>query len=232
MSVFQSFMDAFRSRTDNSHFHTPTEIVAPEGKPAISLRPLREEDDIEWNTLRYNNRDWLEPWESGDPMHGQGISFSQWVRRERELAEAGSEIVFMVEFEGQIVGQISLGAICYGSMRTGTVGYWIDHNHAGLGFTPLALAMLADWAFGAIDGPRLHRLEIDILPSNNRSKRVVEKLGIPREGLRREYMYINGEWRDHEAYALLLSDVENTVVDRLGDSVTSDQERPERTRSR
>ncbi|MFT8638410.1 GNAT family N-acetyltransferase [Bifidobacterium sp.] len=223
MSVFQSLRDAFRPHFDNSHFRTPIEIDAPEGMPAIRLRPVREEDDVEWNTLRSRNREWLEPWESGDPMHGSGISFLQWVRRERELAESGSEIVFMVEYEGSIVGQISLGAICYGSMRTGTVGYWMDRGHAGLGFAPLALAMLADWAFAAVDGPRLHRLEIDILPSNQRSKRVVEKLGIPREGLHREYMYINGRWRDHDSYALLSTDVETTVTERLGRSVFNDR---------
>jgi ribosomal-protein-alanine N-acetyltransferase len=116
-----------------------------------------------------------------------------------------------------IVGQISLGAISYGSMRTAVMGYWVDQRYAGRGITPMAAALLADWALRDASGPRLHRLEIAILPQNERSKRVVNKIGAHYEGVRRRYMFIRGQWRDHETYSLLEDD---TVLGFVTDLVS------------
>lgn len=49
----------------------------------------------------------------------------------------------------------------------------------------------------AFDELNLHRLEANIMPSNQASIRVVEKLGFYQEGYSKEYLFINGSWRDH-----------------------------------
>ncbi|MBW3092381.1 GNAT family N-acetyltransferase [Bifidobacterium sp. 82T10] len=194
------------------HAATPVPASGVAAYPAaglpIRLRPLTMDDEDEWNTLRWCNRDWLAPWDSGDPMHGSPLTFAMWIQRQRQSEANGTGALFAIERNMRIVGQISLGAISYGAMRTGVVGYWVDQRQAGHGFAPLAVAMLADWAFYDPSGPRLHRLEIAILPENARSKRVAEKLGAHYEGVRPGYMYINGRWRDHETYSLLAEDAE------------------------
>ena len=124
-------------------------------------------------------------------------------------------MVAAIEYDSALVGQISLGAISYGAMRTGVVGYWVDQNHAGLGIAPMAVALMADWAMFDVSGPRLHRFEIAILPENQRSRRVVEKLQAHREGVRPSYMYINGRWRDHLTYSLLAEDAPDGFANRL-----------------
>ena len=217
VSVFQSFRDIFTLRDDPSDraLDMPSRLEAPHGFARISLRPVREDDQEDWNDVRWANRDWLMPWESGDPLGGRPLSFNEWVRRMRQDEQAGVGAVFLIEYQMQIVGQVSLGAISYGAMRTGMVGYWVSQRYAGHGFAPLAVAMLADWAFRDPSGPHLHRIEIAILPENHRSKRVAAKLGLTDEGLRRSYMYVNGEWRDHESYSLLAGDVPGSVTDRL-----------------
>ena len=48
----------------------------------------------------------------------------------------------------------------------------------------------------------LHRLQVSIVPSNNRSRRVVEKLDLRCEGLAERYLEINGVWEDHLRFAL------------------------------
>lgn len=123
--------------------------------------------------------------------------------------------VFLIEYQGHIVGQLSLGAISYGAMRTATMGYWMDERWIGHGFAPLAVAMASDWALTDPSGPRLHRIEIAILPENRRSKRVVEKLRARYEGVRLRYMYINGVWRDHEVFVLMTEDIQESVLARL-----------------
>ena len=46
------------------------------------------------------------------------------------------------------------------------------------------------------------------------SLRVVEKLGFRYEGLRRRFIHINGDWRDHYAFALVREDVPEGVLQR------------------
>ena len=217
MSVFQSIRDIFQTHASGGGraFVMPERLTAPQGFAQISLRPVVEDDQGEWNDVRWSNRDWLAPWESGDPTGGRLLSFNEWVRRLRDGEAAGIGAVFLIEYQMQIVGQISIGAISYGSLRTGMIGYWVSRSFAGRGFAPLAVAMLADWAFRDPSGPRLHRIEIAILPENERSRRVVAKLGLTYEGVRRRYMFIGGQWRDHETYSLFATDQDGSVTERL-----------------
>ena len=59
--------------------------------------------------------------------------------------------------------------------------------------------MVADHCFWAVG---LHRIEVNIRPENTASRRVVEKLDFREEGLRRAFLHIAGDWRDHLSYAL------------------------------
>ncbi|KAB5608179.1 N-acetyltransferase [Bifidobacterium jacchi] len=215
VSVFHHLRAAFRH--DPQPLLRVPSVIRAVGVPdaPIMLRPLAADDEEEWCEVRWRNDEWLSPWESGDPMHGPGISYNEWMQRLRADEQAGRGATFVIEHRMRIVGQISLGAICYGSMRTGTIGYWMDERCAGHGFAPLAVAMLADWAMHDDSGPRLHRLEIAMLPVNDRSRRVAEKVGAAYEGMRRAYMYVNGEWRDHRVYALLAGDAPRGFAARL-----------------
>jgi ribosomal-protein-alanine N-acetyltransferase len=184
-------------------------------KPGFALRPFRESDEPRWQKLRTQNHDWLEPWNASDPQSGVALTFAEWVRSIDEDAHAGKAVVLAMVDNGEIVGEVSLGAIAYGSLRSGIVGYWISQDHAGRGLTPLAVALLADWAFFSQQGPHLHRLEVALLPVNANSRRVVEKVGFIPEGLKRHYMHVAGQWRDHETWSLLAEDVVGTVESQL-----------------
>ncbi|HCA74195.1 MAG TPA: N-acetyltransferase [Bifidobacterium sp.] len=214
MKILQYLHDAL-CRSDRPDIDVPRFIRSQSLNVPIGLRPLTAADCDEWNEVRWRNDAWLGPWESGDPLHGASISFDEWIRMMRRNERAGTGVVFAIEHDGRIVGQISLGAICYGAMRTGIVGYWIDERCAGRGYAPMAVALLADWAMLDATGPRLHRMEIDILPENERSRRVVAKVGARFEGVRKAYMYVNGRWRDHESYALLAGDAPGGFTARL-----------------
>ena len=54
----------------------------------------------------------------------------------------------------------------------------------------------------AFDRAGLHRLEISIIPRNESSLRVVEKLGIRYEGLAEGYLRIAGVWEDHMRFGI------------------------------
>jgi ribosomal-protein-alanine N-acetyltransferase len=50
----------------------------------------------------------------------------------------------------------------------------------------------------------LHRVEAACLPTNEASRAVLTKAGFQQEGLARAYLRINGAWRDHLLFGLLV----------------------------
>lgn len=133
-------------RPGNNSFEMPEFIQSHSMRVPVRLRPLTGADYDEWNEVRWRNDAWLKPWESGDPLHGAPITYKEWMKQLRRNERAGTGAVFAIEQHGRIVGQISLGAICYGAMRSGVAGYWVDERCAGRGYAPMAVALLADWA--------------------------------------------------------------------------------------
>ena len=174
------------------------------GAPVI-LRPLRAKDRGQWEALRAENIEWLRPWEatSPEPM-ATGMAFRQLIRHFDREATEGRLQPFVIETEGRLVGQMHLFGIAWGSLRSACAGYWVAESFAGQGIVPFALAAACDHAFLVLG---LHRVEVNIRPENVASLRVVEKLGFQEEGLRRRYLHIDGQWRDHRSFALITEDL-------------------------
>ena len=86
-----------------------------------------------------------------------------------------------------------------GAMQSGTIGYWIDQAHAGNGYIAEAVVVVMQFAFEQLG---LHRVEICIVPRNERSRRIVEKFDVREEGVAQRYLEINGVWEDHIRYGI------------------------------
>jgi [ribosomal protein S5]-alanine N-acetyltransferase len=177
----------------------------------LVLRPLRRGDSRRWRQLRNANVDWLSPWEATHPGPERSPTFGEMVSAFSREARVGRMLSFAIELNGVLVGQVTVSAITWGSMRSGHIGYWIDRGVAGRGVVPLAVAMVTDYCFLELG---LHRLEVNIRPENAASLRVVEKLGFRSEGLRRGFLHIDGAWRDHATFALTAPEVPGGLVTR------------------
>jgi ribosomal-protein-alanine N-acetyltransferase len=118
---------------------------------------------------------------------------------------------FVIEENGEIVGQLNVANILFGSVSSCVIGYWVAPEVAGKGITPTAVALVCDYLFNVVG---IHRIEIDIRPENLASLRVVEKLGFRYEGLKERYIHINGAWRDHYIFALTHEEVSKGVLNR------------------
>lgn len=195
----------------------------------VRLRGLRRyADRVEWLRLRKDNEAWNRPWDSTSPDGpGPQVSFNRTVREHDREARAGRLLPFALEVDGVLAGQLHLFGITRGALQGGAAGYWIDRHHAGRGIMPFALAMLIDHALGPVG---LHRVEVNIRTENVASLRVVEKLGLREEGVRRAYLHIAGVWCDHRSFAITADELDGqTCVQRLAQRTGSSSGSGERS---
>jgi ribosomal-protein-alanine N-acetyltransferase len=174
----------------------------------VSLRPLVAADFAAWQEVRRRNNAWLTPWEPArtpglpDVVESREAFAMRCSARERER-QLGTGFGFGIFVRNTFAGEINLSSVQRGPFQSSYVGYWIDQAQAGHGYMPEALVLTTRFAF---DELHLHRVQISIIPRNQRSRRVVEKLKIRDEGVALRYLEIDGVWEDHVRYAMTLEE--------------------------
>ena len=154
------------------------------------IRPVRPEDVEELAALYLANRDFLAPFEPAR-LPEFFTADGQRRRLERQLAD-GTHPFAILDGEA-IAGTINLFRIFRHGPASGVIGYWIDRVRNGRGLATGAVGEILPYAFGPLD---LHRVEAATLVDNVPSQRVLEKNRFERIGLARNYLRINGDWRD------------------------------------
>jgi [ribosomal protein S5]-alanine N-acetyltransferase len=177
----------------------------------VTIRSVRLRDSRALERELLENRTWLRKWEATSPVGPMNFDVRGSIRHLLAHARSGQGLPFVIEYRGELAGQLNVSSIAYGSLSSATIGYWVSERFAGKGVTPTAVALATDYCFFDLG---LHRMEICIRPENDPSLRVVEKLGFRYEGLRRKYIHINGDWRDHFCFALTVDDVPTGVLRR------------------
>lgn len=99
----------------------------------------------------------------------------------------------------QLVGMARLG-IKSPQHREGDMGYGLRPDRWGQGIATHAAALLLDFGFGQLG---LHRIFACHHPENIASGRVLQKVGMLREGTLRENIFAHGAWRDSVLYSIL-----------------------------
>ncbi|MGH9047660.1 MAG: GNAT family N-acetyltransferase [Acidimicrobiales bacterium] len=100
---------------------------------------------------------------------------------------------------GGLIGFVNVNNVVLGAFRSGQLGYGAFSLHAGQGLMTEGLRAVLDDAFGRVG---LHRLEANIQPPNARSIALVRRLGFEEEGFSARYLMVDGEWRDHQRWAI------------------------------
>ena len=178
---------------------------------AVTIRSIRPRDARDLDYELAVNRGWLRRWEATNPNGIIGHDSKAGIRSLLSYAKQGSGIPFAILHNGEFAGQLNVSGISYGSLSTATIGYWVSERVAGQNVTPTAVALATDHCMFTLG---LHRMEVCIRPENVASLRVVEKLGFRYEGLRRRYIHIDGDWRDHFCFALTVEELPRGVLGR------------------
>ncbi len=172
----------------------------------VTLRAPILEDYEEWAALRETSRDFLTPWEptwASDEL--SKAAFKRRLRLYSADARDGSGFAFFITRSNNsaLVGSITLFGVTRGVSLSSSVGYWLGRSYAGRGYMSDALKTIMPFVF---DGLGLHRLEAACIPDNESSRLLLLHNGFRQEGYARQYLKINGRWRDHLLFARLETD--------------------------
>lgn len=199
---------------------TPRDVTLSAGR--VGLRLIRVKDAQTLEDLLAENRPWLEQWEATYPGYirprGEVGRLKPVIKSLLAAFRSHTGVPFVETYDGRIVGQLTVSSIVWGSVRSAQIGYWIAEDFAGRGITPTAVALATDYCLNEL---RLHRVEICIRPENQASLSVVRKLGFRYEGIRRNYIHIGNQWRDHECFALTREDLPGSLLDRFFEGSTT-----------
>ncbi|KPF46801.1 GNAT family N-acetyltransferase [Rhizobium sp. AAP43] len=180
----------------------------------VTLRLPRFRDFDQWHKLRRESRAFLQPWEPtwrAEDMTERAFR-QRVIRNEQEFITGMAVPFFLFQTEtDDLLGGLTIGLIRRGAAQSCMIGYWMGECHAGKGHMFAALELAIPYMFKVLE---LHRIEAACIPDNVNSLRLLEKTGFEQEGLLREYLKINGEWRDH----LLFSRLSESPSSRKGKS--------------
>ncbi|MGE0829425.1 MAG: GNAT family N-acetyltransferase [Hyphomonadaceae bacterium] len=167
----------------------------------VYLRAPELRDFTEWAEVRAQSRAFLTPWEptwSEDELTKP--SFRYRIRRylqDMEDDKAYPYFVFRMTDE-RLVGGVTLSNVRRGVAMAASLGYWVGEAFKRRGYTSAAVRAVVRHAFQDLG---LHRVEAACQPDNFASQGVLRTCGFDQEGLARQYLRINGAWRDHLLFA-------------------------------
>ncbi|MDP9299821.1 MAG: GNAT family N-acetyltransferase [Actinomycetota bacterium] len=121
-----------------------------------------------------------------------------------EVHPSRRTLAVVVDHEEPLVGVYTVSQIHHGSFRNAYLGYYAFRPHAGDGYMREAMPLVFRYAFGEL---RLHRLQANVQPGNERSLGLLRATGWREEGYARRYLKVGGRWRDHVLFAILAEDV-------------------------
>jgi ribosomal-protein-alanine N-acetyltransferase len=155
------------------------------------------------------NREHLKPWNPPAPANLYTLPHWREAIPKYALAfENGTAVRFWLAPRDQpdrIIGSIGFSQIFRGPFCSCVAGYQIDRECEGKGMMSEALRAAMGYMF---DEQKVHRIAANYRPENVRSGRLLATLGFHIEGYAKDYLFIDGAWRDH-----ILTSVTNAAFD-------------------
>jgi ribosomal-protein-alanine N-acetyltransferase len=130
-------------------------------------------------------------------------TFDAFVKRYGSESKAHAGFLVVRNDNDALVGVYNFSEIVRNAFQSAYLGYYAFTPQAGGGYMTEGLSLALDIAFRKL---KLHRVEVNVQPTNRRSLALVARVGFTREGYSRRYVKIAGRWRDHVRFAMLTED--------------------------
>jgi ribosomal-protein-alanine N-acetyltransferase len=145
------------------------------------------------------NEEFLKPW--SPPLRNGMDSEEFWLNSahgaQLEFREGRSLRLVLLQRDdaaGEIVGTCNFNHILRGPFQACYLGYQLAEKYEGRGLMQEALERAIRYVF---DELCLHRIMANYMPHNVRSGHLLSRLGFRVEGTAKDYLFIDGAWRDH-----------------------------------
>lgn len=102
--------------------------------------------------------------------------------------------------DAPLLGSCSYTNFVRGAFHACHLGYQVGREYEGRGLMSEALRGCNAFVFGTL---RMHRIMANFRPENDRSRALLQRLGFTEEGFAKDYLFIDGAWRDHVLTALV-----------------------------
>ena len=129
----------------------------------------------------------------------------QWISTHGENFRQGTEVTLAITLkpDGQVVGSMALSV--NKNHRRGELGYMVAKEHWNRGYCAEAARAMIDYGFGVLG---LNRIQAMHFPRNAASGRVMQKLGMTKEGLLRQYVCNRESFEDVVLYSAVRPEYE------------------------
>lgn len=107
---------------------------------------------------------------------------------------------------GRVIGSCGFTRFDYPN-DAGEIGYVFHPDFGGKGYATEAVAEVVRFGFVAL---KLHRIEARYIKGNDRSCKLMERLGMRFEGERRESMLVKGAYRTVGTYSILAGEYQKS----------------------
>ncbi|HTJ44345.1 MAG TPA: GNAT family protein [Kofleriaceae bacterium] len=150
---------------------------------------------------RYHSENWshLKPW--SPPVPPDFLTLGYWERRlvaERAAMDLGRAARWAISWRDdatrRVIGTVGLSEILRGPAGMAYLGYGLAAHEQKKGVMTEAVRAATAYSFETL---RLHQVHANYVPTNEASARVLRRAGFTVYGYVRDYLYIDGAWRDH-----------------------------------
>ena len=165
----------------------------------LTLREFVAED---WKAVQAYQSDplYTRYYAGEQPTEAEAREFvGRFVSQQQEHPRAKFQLAIVLPAEERLIGNCGL-RVNEASLREGNIGYELDSRFWGQGYATEAAREMLRLGF---EEHHLHRIWAGCVADNIGSARVLEKIGMRREGHFREKEFFKGRWWDSLVYAVL-----------------------------
>jgi ribosomal-protein-alanine N-acetyltransferase len=169
----------------------------------LRVRLLEPSEASKMMLFRQENREHLGPWEPR--RRAEFFTESYWrvllLQHQRDFQQGLSvALTILDDTDSEVLGVCNFTNIVRGTFQSCHLGYALSARYQGQGLMAEALKPACRYIFETL---MLHRIMANYLPRNERSGRLLAKLGFEVEGEAKQYLLIDGHWEDHILTSLI-----------------------------
>ena len=171
----------------------------------LILRDFVPDDAAAVASYRADERYWRFYGEPGDILAGAREHVELFIGWQQAEPRTHFQLAIVVKETGRLIGNCGLrlrDQVSYGfsSLHEADIGYELDPAYWGRGYATEAVSALVDFGFSQRS---LHRVWTYCIADNEPSWRLMERIGMRREGLLKQNVLHQGQWADTLVYGLV-----------------------------